>query len=188
MKPRPSGWFPIATNGNPTLPLKINSSAAQRAERPVSPGSGAEGSWAVSPYAVSRPSSSEFGGEGGSNPIPPGAGSPLLAVGRTPDGGGRRGGRWHPTHLKSRSRPWVWLVKRVKASMAPSPRPRVAGGAVATPPGRLRVPAGGSASGRRRCGVSPPLGAGAPSRGRRKDFRSGPEVVVTRATRSLGPR
>lgn len=39
-------------------------------------------------------------------------------------GGGRAprrpGSRRHLPHLKSRSRPWVWLVKRVKASMAPA--------------------------------------------------------------------
>lgn len=30
------------------------------------------------------------------------------------------GGRRHLTHLKSRSRPWLWLAKRTKASMAPT--------------------------------------------------------------------
>lgn len=38
-------------------------------------------------------------------------------LGSGPD---RGGGRRHPTHLKSRSRPWLWLVKRMKASMAPT--------------------------------------------------------------------
>lgn len=54
----------------------------------------------------------------------------------------RARGRGHRTHLKSRSRPWVWLVKRMKASMAPSPRTRVAPGSFASPQGLLTSPHG----------------------------------------------
>lgn len=95
----------------------------------------------------------------------------------------RGGGRRHPTHLKSRSRPWLWLVKRMKASIAPTH-------GHASYPSHSWVlwgaagPRGKSGSGQPRSGrdrVSPP------TRGRthlRKrgflGFRWGPEVVVTR--------
>lgn len=63
-------------------------------------------------------------------PLSPGCGEKGPACG---SGKGRR--PLHQTNLKSRSRPWVWLVKRMKASMAPSSRPSVALGSVVSPQG-----------------------------------------------------
>lgn len=100
------------------------------------------------------------------------SGAPRLPRARAADEGRRPPAR---THLKSRSRPWVWLLKRVKASIAPSPKAR-------GPGVRGPVP---SASARRR---SPPPGAGALPESRLQGFRSGPEVVVTKATPSCWPR
>lgn len=80
--------------------------------------------------------------------LPPGAGSLLLAFvhwllpsprgaeKRDPSAGRGKGWRQlHQTNLKSRSRPWLWSVKRMKASMAPSSRPSVALGSVVSPKG-----------------------------------------------------
>lgn len=198
LKPQPRGWFP-ATNANPNCLLKINSSEAHLAEKPVFPRLGEETRY---PDAASPPSPTEFRVRGARVQLPPGAGRLLPAsvhwaapsflgwgdpgpkCGR---GRGRGGGRWHPSHLKSRSRPWVWLRKRVKASMASSPRPSVAPASDASPQGRRGVPAGGSATRGGPHGVSPP-GAGAPWEELFGDFRQMPEVVVTRATPSRWPR
>lgn len=68
---------------------------------------------------------------------------------------GRSEGRGLLTHLKSRSRPWVWLVKRVKASMTPSrghvppaAQSRVLQSVAGSPAGQIESPrprGGGSA-------------------------------------------
>ena len=104
---------------------------------------------------------------------------------RRPEWGdpGRGRGRGHLTHLKSRSRPWVWLVKRMKASMAPSPRTRVTPGSVTSPQGRPTVPRGSvSFSTREGPRVPAPTGACTPAKEDLVDVRLGPEVVVTTET------
>lgn len=105
------------------------------------------------------------------------------------EGWGPGGGRRHLTHLKSRSRPWVWLVKRMKASMAPGPRPCVALGCVArmVRGGRRRVPAGRSVSAGPRDRLSAPAGAGVYSKQRLLGLPAGPEVVVTRQHQAASP-
>lgn len=120
----------------------------------------------------------------GSGAAPPhsGGGRALLRGRGSAEGSG---GCRHLPHLKSRSRPWVWLVKRVKASMAP------AHGHAAH---RLRHESSGVARPRGKTRLGPPerpaLLSPAPDLVRKSDlpgFRSGPEVVVTKATPSRKP-
>lgn len=104
---------------------------------------------------VSWPRAHRIQGEGGSNQTPsvrrqPPSGFRPLATPFSPGCGEKgpeceSGKRWRQlqqTNLRSRSRPWVWLVKRVKASMAPSSRPSVALGSVVSPRGAPPSPRG----------------------------------------------
>lgn len=89
----------------------------------------------LSPRWRARTAPLDFGGGGTRVPTPSSGSWPRPRVtiyravisfsepwrgGNLGSGPDRGGGRRHPTHLKSRSRPWLWLVKRMKASMAPT--------------------------------------------------------------------
>lgn len=144
----------LATNANPKFLLETNASEAHRADsrlpqlrrgglvRRSNPGG------VLGTGTVSWPRAHRIQGERNSNQTPSGgrqppAGFRPLATPVSPRcgekgpecGSGKGWRQLHQTNLKSRSRPWLWSVKRMKASMAPSSRPSVALGSVVSPKG-----------------------------------------------------